>query len=327
MKIKEELEKGFELNDILNEEQKRMKIIKICDEEYPKLLKNIKNPPQQLYVKGNIKNLEEYGIAVIGTRHCSMYGRRICRIFTKNLVGYNLNIISGLAIGIDGCAHKACIEAKGKTIAVLPSGFNHIFPKENEELLNNILEKGGTIITEYPPDFEKTQESCRERNRIMSGLSIATLVIEAEKRSGTNITVEYAIEQDKKVFCIPSSLLNRKGIGTNLMIKQKKAQIVTEVEDIIKEFSELELERKTNFEFFKIQNNNTKSTSKKKSKEKTEIDQENLDVYNALSKEPKYIDEIAQELNKPINEIAYKLSMLNIQGAIEELPGNKFKTK
>lgn len=327
-RIIELIEQGFSINECIDKIENEIEIIKFEDEEYPEQLKNIKNPPKQLYVKGNLENLKEPGIAVIGSRHCSNYGRQICKIFTNNLVGYNLNIISGLAVGIDTCAHKACLEAKGKTIAVLPSGFNKIFPKVNEQLVFQILEKGGTVITEYSPDFEKTSESCKQRNRIMSGLAIGTLVIEAEKRSGTSITVNYAKEQNKKAFCIPSSLMNSKGIGTNEMIKENRAQIVTEVEDIIKEYPELKLKKNTNFNFLKVEKN---SSAKKEKKSKVvaqiEIEEENQEIYKILTKEPKHINEIAEELNQPISEITYKLTMLELQGAIEELPGKKFKKK
>lgn len=330
-RIKQELKNGIELNDILEqinkEKDAQIKIIKIDDEEYPAQLRKIKNPPQQLYVKGNLQNLKEYGIAVIGSRHCSNYGRTITKKFTKNLVGYNLNIISGLASGIDACAHKSCVEAKGKTIAVLPSGFDNIFPKENTELLNRILEKGGTVVTEYPLEFEKNEQSCKDRNRIVSGLAIATLVIEAEKRTGTSITVGYANEQNKKTFCIPSSLLNSKGVGTNQMIRENKAKIVTKVEDIIGEFPELKLERKTDFDFAEIISRKTKNKKETKRKINLQIDEENIEIYNLLRKEPKTIDEIAQDLDKPINEVSYKLTLLELQGAIEELPGKKFKIK
>ena len=329
-KVKCMLGQGMKLNEIvtvINKEKLEAKIINFDNEEYPEQLRKIKNPPKQLYVKGNLQNLKEIGIAVIGTRHCSNYGRRICKSFTNNFVGYNLNIISGLATGIDACAHKACLEAKGKTIAVLPSGFNHIFPKENEELLNKILANGGTAITEYPPEFEKTPESCRERNRIVSGLAIGTLVIEAGKCSGTSITVRHTNEQNKKAFCIPSSLLNSKGTGTNQMIKENKAQIVTEVEDIIKEFPELKLERRSNFNFVKLGQEKSTTQREKKSKVNLEIEEENLEIYNSLTEEPKTIDEIAQILNKPTQEITYKLTLLELQGAIEELPGKKFKIK
>jgi len=330
-KIREELAKGVTLDIILKQIEKekecQIQIIKINDEEYPENLRKIKNPPKQLYVKGNIENLKETGIAVIGTRHCTIYGRKMCRIFANNLVGYNLNIISGLAVGIDGCAHRACIEAKGKTIAVLPSGFNNIFPKENEELVNRILEAGGTIVTEYSSDFEKTADSCRERNRIISGLAIGTLVVEAGTNSGTSITVRNTIEQNKKAFCIPASLINLKGIGTNEMIKKNQAKLVTNVEDIIKEFPELKLQKKSDFEFAEIDKKKTKKQKEDKQPQNLEIEEENKELYNLLTHNAKEVDEIARELNKPISEISYKLTMLELQGAVKELPGKKFIVK
>lgn len=325
-KIVKELKKGNSLGKIFNDiYDLDIRVIKISDEEYPEQLKQITNPPKQIYVKGNIENLNKLGFAVIGTRKCSNYGRKNCKLFTKGLVSYNLMIISGLAIGIDTCAHKSCLEAKGTTIAVLPSGLHKIFPKENKQLLNKIIKTGGTIVSEYPPDFEKTPESCRERNRIMSALAVGTLVIEAQKRSGTSLTVNYTNEQGKKAFCIPAGLQNSKGIGTNQMIKEGIAKIVTEVEDIIKEYPELKLEKLPDFE---IDNQKTKKQTKsKKKKEKIEIDEENLEIYNLLSKEPKHIDEISKLLNQPIHEITYKLTMLELEGVIEELPGKKFKIK
>lgn len=325
--IKNQLENGKFFEDIIKDINKKKEseftIIKYDEKEYPEQLRIIKNPPKELYVKGNIENLKEKGIAVIGTRNCTMYGKRICKLFTNNLVGYGMNIISGLAIGIDTCAHTSCIEAKGKTIAVLPSGFNKIFPSRNEKLLNIILEKGGTIVTEYPPDFEKKSDSCRERNRIIAGLARGTLVIEAGKYSGTSITVRNTKEQGKKVFCIPSSLLSSKGIGTNRMIKNGDAKLVTEVEDIMKEFSKIK--PKPDFEFEKIEYNKTKKKNTKITS--LEIEEENLEIYNCLSKNPIPIEEIAQALKKPIKEISYKLTLLELQGAIEELPGKKFKIK
>lgn len=326
--ITEELKKEIPIHNIIDKiltaNNQEIQIVKITDEEYPDILKKIKDPPQQLYVKGNIENLKKLGIAVIGSRHCSNYGRKISKIFTNNLVGYDLNIISGLACGIDTCAHKACIKSKGKTIAVLPSGFNNIYPKENEKLLYEIIKEGGTVVTEYPPEFEKNQESCKSRNRIMSGLAIATLVIEAEKRSGTSITVRHTNEQNKKAFCIPSSIENSKGIGTNEMIKNGQAKLVTKVEDIIKELQEFKLERKQDFSFISIVQ---KESKKSKEKNVLKIDEENLEIYNLLTKTPKTIDEIVESVNTPIDEITYKLTLLELQGAIEKLPGKKFKIK
>jgi DNA processing protein len=301
-----------------------IRVVKINDEEYPEQLRKIKNPPEQLYVRGNVENLKQIGIAVIGTRHCSNYGRKVCKLFTNNLVGYDLNIISGLAIGIDSCAHKSCLEAKGKTIAVLPSGFNNVFPKQNEGLLQEIIEKGGTVVTEYPPEFEKTQESCRQRNRIMSGLAIGTLVIEAEKRSGTTITVRNTNEQGKKAYCIPSSIYNSKGIGTNMMIKEGSAKMVTEIEDIIKDFPELNLKRREDFEFRDLKSP-AKTKKEKAKKQSIKIDEENLEVYNLLKTEPKDINEIARILNKPVSEITYKVMLLEIEGTIKQLEDKRYE--
>lgn len=327
--IIKQLENGVELTEIIKTicTEDKIKIISFNSKDYPEQLRKIKNPPQSLYVKGNVQNLSEAGIAIIGTRYCTNNGRTITKMFANNLVGYKLNVISGLAIGIDGCAHKACIEAKGKTIAVLPSGFNNIYPKENEVLLNKILESGGTVITEYPPDFEKNSESCRARNRIISGLALATLVIEAGEHSGTSITARLTREQGKKVFCIPSNLSNKKGVGTNKMIKENKAKLVTEEEDIIKEFPELKLEKRIGFDFIKLGDKKKSKQKSQRAKQKFEITEENEEIYNFLTKEPKSIDEISQSLNKPISEVTYKLSLLELEGAIEELPGKRFKLK
>lgn len=324
--LKKETQIGHILNQIILDKNSKMQIVQITDKEYPDILRKIRNPPQQLYIKGKIENLKSLGIAVIGSRHCSNYGRRICEIFTNNLVGYDLNIISGLASGIDSCAHKACLKAKGKTIAVLPSGFNNIYPKENEKLLDKILEEGGTAVTEYPPEFEKNQESCKKRNRIMSGLAIATLVIEAEKRTGTSITVRYTNEENKKAFCIPASIENSKGIGTNEMIKNKQAKMVTKIEDIVEELEEFNLKRKNDFVFIETRGKE-KGKKEIKIKKNIEIDKENLEIYNFLKQNPKTIDEIVQGLNRPINEITYKLTLLELQGAIEKIAGKKFKVK
>lgn len=300
----------------------KITIIKSNDKKYPEQLLKIKNPPKQLFLKGNIENLNYLGIAIIGTRYCSNYGRKVCKLFTNNLVGYDLNIISGLAVGTDACAHKSCLEAKGKTIAVLPSGFNKVFPKENEGLLEEIIQKGGTVITEYPPDFEKTQESCRERNRIMSGLAIGTLVIEAQKRSGTSITVGYANEQGKKAYAIPSSIYNSKGIGTNIMIKEGKTKMVTSVEDIIKDYPELNLKKREDFEFKDLKTpskTKQKFKSKKQPKEEIIIDEENLEIYNIIKEKPIDINHISRILNKPISEVTYKVMILEIDGVIKQL--------
>ena len=291
-----------------------MKILKIEDKEYPKNVRKIKKPPQKLYVEGNIEILNNFGIAIIGSRNCTEYGKKMATKFSKELSNYNINIISGMAKGIDSFAHKACIENNGKTIAVLPSGFNNIFPKENEKLLKNIINSGGTVITEYEPNTKKSYEKFLERNRIVSGLASATLVIEAGYRSGTTVTARYTKEQNKNVFCIPSSLENIKGIGTNNLIKQG-ANLVTCVEDILGKYKNI------NFEEKKLENNY-------KQKEKNNlIPLDYIDIYNILADKPIHINDIFKKSKLDIKEINYKLMMLELEDYIIQLPGKYFIRK
>lgn len=314
-----------ELGKIKQENRiEEIKEITIYDKEYPEKLKRIKNPPQKIYIKGNAELLKQNGIAVIGSRTTSNYGKKMCKIFVNNLVGYNLNIISGLAVGMDSLAHKTCIEAQGKTIAVLPCGLKHIYPKNNEMLYNKILEEGGLIISEYELNEKENSEHFRERNRIVAGLSIGTLVIESHRKSGTSITVRNTEEQNKKSFCIPSSLENAKGAGNNEMIRDKRAKLVTTVEDIIEEYTELKLKKKENFEFLDISN------QKKKTRETIEdkkISKENIEIYNAIMEGAETIDEIIRKTNKDSKEVACKLTILELENAIETLPGKRFKIK
>lgn len=327
--------------DTIKQEQRIEDIeeITIEDEEYPEQLRKIKNPPQKLYIKGNKELLKQNGIAVIGSRTISNYGSRMCKIFVNNLVGYNLNIISGLAKGMDATVHKNCIEAKGKTIAVLPCGLKNIYPKRNEELYNKILETGGLIVSEYELDEEESSEHFRQRNRIVAGLAIGTLVIESHRKSGTSITVRNTEEQNKKSFCIPSSLENSKGSGNNEMIRDKRAKLVITVEDIIEEYAELHLQKKENFKFLDIKEEKEKASSNNQEIEKSEIanetkiieevkiSEENLEVYKAIEEGANTIDEIARKIGKSINEVSYKITMLELENAIEEMPGKRFKIK
>lgn len=282
--------------------------IKFEDVRFPKKLKMINKSPKRLFIKGNQELLLTRGIAVIGTRHPSSYGKRMCKAFTKELVKYGITIISGMAQGIDTIAHNTCLENGGKTIAVLPSGFNNIFPKSNDELFNNIIQYEGAIVTEYLPDEKAESKKFLERNRIVAGLAIGTLVIEAGYRSGTSVTARLTREQNKKVFCIPSSLENRHGITCNQII-QEGGKLVTCVEDIISEYEE--------YNFVKSEELNALNF----------IDDELKDIYSVLTDMPQHINEIAKKLDMSIKDINYKLMMLELDDKIVELPGKYFTRK
>lgn len=286
-------------------------IVDIEDKMYPEILKKIKKPPKKLYLKGNIKILQEPGIAIIGSRKCSKYGENMATKFSKSLAQYNLNIISGMAIGIDSWAHKGALECGGKTIAVLPCGLDNIYPKENIDLYNKIINNGGLVLTEYENDIKADYNKFLERNRIVSGLSIGTLVIEGGKRSGTSVTARLTKEQNKLVFCIPSSLENPKGITPNNLIKQGNI-LVTQVEDIIQKYPELNL---------KI----IKSTEKKIEEV---MEKEYKEIYKLIPEEGTiHINEILKRLNLSIQEINYKLMMLELEDKIVSLPGQNYKRK
>jgi DNA processing protein len=180
-----------------------IKTIKITDEEYPISLRNIYNPPQILYCIGNISLLKKQSIAIVGCRKASDYGKKVAKIFSEGLSKNDLCIISGFASGIDCEAHKGALYNIGKTIAVLGSGLDVIYPKENESLYYEIVKNGGLIVSEFPLGTKPLSCNFPRRNRIISGLSNGVLVVEAKRKSGTMITVDYALEQGKEVFCVP----------------------------------------------------------------------------------------------------------------------------
>ncbi len=191
---------------------KKIEKIKLDSKYYPELLKQIGDAPELLYVEGNEEILESNCISIIGSRSCSDEGIRLAKKFAYDLASQNITIVSGMAVGIDTAAHIGALESGGKTIAVLGCGFKHIFPKENIGLFHKIIENGGVIISEYFPDEYASSNKFLERNRIVSGLSLGTLVIEAAFRSGTSVTASLAKKQGRKVFCIPHEMDNMHGI-------------------------------------------------------------------------------------------------------------------
>ncbi len=212
---------------------KQIQIITIQDKEYPKLLRQIYDYPISIYVKGNIELLNYESIAIIGSRECSNYGKDAAKYFGYHLANNNKCVVSGLAKGIDSFAHIGALGANGNTIAVLGNGLQDIYPKENRELANMIIKKGGTIISEYPLGTPPNKMNFPARNRIVSGISDGVLVIEAKEKSGTLITVDFALEQGKEVFVVPGNINSIYSVGTNRLIKEG-ARLVNCYEDITK---------------------------------------------------------------------------------------------
>lgn len=207
----------------------KYKVVKIDMKSkwYPDKLKNISDPPKVLFCLGNLELLNAKSIAIIGSRDYSAYGERATKEFSYNLAKNDICIVSGLAKGIDAFAHKGCLSAGGKTIAVLGNGLDIIYPKENEKLFYRIIENDGLVISEYPLGTKPKKQHFPARNRIISGLSDGVLVIEARKNSGTNITVDFALEQGKDVFVIPGNIYSKTSDGTNFLITEGAIPVLT----------------------------------------------------------------------------------------------------
>lgn len=215
--------------------QNNIELIHIYDKYYPENLKRIYDKPIILYTKGDKTILNSFSLAIIGCREHTKYGEIVAKNLSYQIAKNNIVTISGLARGIDSIAHTETLKAKGKTIAVIGSSIDNIYPTENIELANEIVKSGGVIVSEYVIGTKAQKMNFPARNRIISGISNGVVVIEAKKKSGTMITVDFALEQGKEVFAIPGNILSQNSEGTNELIKQG-AKLVSNVQDIFDEF-------------------------------------------------------------------------------------------
>lgn len=285
-----------------------MQLITINDNTYPQKLLSIHNPPQKLYVEGNEKLLNSTSIAIVGSRNFTKYGEKYAQEFANVLSKNNICIVSGLALGIDSIAHQNSMKNIGKTIAVIGSGFNNIYPPENANLVKQILENNGCIISEYPPDIPVDMSNFPKRNRIIVGLSNGILVVEAAQRSGSTLTGNLALKENKKVFCLPRNIDDIKGVGTNMLI-QKGAKLVLNANDILKNLGIKPLNLKYTEPIITTSNL---------------IPNEYKNIYNYLSSTPININTLSQKTALSINELNSKLTIMEIEGYIKSLPCNEY---
>ena len=274
---------------------------------YPKELLKLKSPPLNLYVEGNFELLNKEIIAIVGSRNCSEYGWKQAKKFSTALSQNGICIISGLAIGIDSISHISAMNNVGRTIAVLGAGFNNIYPKENKELFNKILENNGCVISEYPPEEKVNTKNFQRRNEIISALAFGVLVIEAGYRRGSTITANLAFKQGKKVFSIPSNIDSKLGIGTNSLI-QKGAKLVTNVKDILRE----------------INMNKCKDIEQEWKYESKNVPIKYKNVYEIIGNMPIDINTICRRAELPIQDVSEQLTMLELNEYIRALPGDMF---
>jgi len=281
-----------------------IKEISIDNENYPKPLKQIKDAPQVFYYIGILPKPDEKNFAIVGTRLCSHYGKQVALEIAGDLAEAGLTIVSGLAPGIDTFAHQATLERKGRTIAVLGTGLDEksIYPKDNIKLAKKIVETGGCLISEYPVGTSGTHFTFPQRNRIVSGLSLGVLVIEAKEKSGALITANFAFEQNKKVFAVPGPIHSSNSKGCHFLIK-KGAKLVENANDILKELNL----RRLNFEFKQGVEEGNKEVSL---------------ILETLKEEALYIDKIIEKTKLPTAMVASTLAILEIKGKVRNLGGN-----
>ncbi len=301
----------FILENVLEEiEKESIKICTIEDDSYPSLLLNIFNPPPILYYKGDINFSWNNSLSVVGSRSCSDYGKNIIKDFIPSLAQSNIGIISGMAIGIDSLAHQETLLNSGKTIAVLGSGldFYSIYPRENRDLFFNIIDKGGLIFSEFSLGTKALAFNFPQRNRIIAGLSRATLLVEASKKSGSLITARIAVEEGRDLFVFPGSIYNENTFGNNILIKNG-ANLVSSLDDILG-FFDLNIEKL---------NQNKLKLIEYQPKNKDE-----LVILNFLKNKNAHINEISESLNINIYKLGSILSILEMRGIIRDLGSKNY---
>ncbi len=284
-----------------------IKVLTIIDKEYPSRLKNIFNSPKVLYIKGDLKEQDKLCIAIVGSRKATFYGKWAAEKISKELAQSGVTVISGMARGIDTKAHYGALASKGRTIAVLGSGIDIIYPKSNTGLFEDI-KNNGCIITEYPPGMKPVSHNFPQRNRIISGLSLGVLVVEATKKSGSLITVSHALEQGKEVFALPGNINSIYSKGTNALIKDG-AKLVTNTNDILEEIIELK-------DSFIETDENKIDIEKLTSDEKK--------VIKTIIEGPIHIDMISYNTNISISKLNSILTVLEMKSLIKQIPGNVF---
>lgn len=306
-KYKEEYERLKERN---------INIIYWGHRKYPSKLYNIYDPPTLLYVKGTVNdsiNSYNSNIAIVGSRKLSVYGREITDYFSKRLATSEINIVSGMARGIDSIAHMSTLKAGGYTVAVLGSGINVPYPQENTELYA-MIEKKGAIISEYGLDVKPNPGYFPMRNRIISGLADGVLVVEAEKKSGSLITADYALEQGKQVYAVPGRLLDKNSEGTNNLIKAG-AYLVTHPNDIL---SDIKGKKEYSQMSFNLEQPEITIQEEKDMVNKNFLAPVEKIVYSCLSLEPKYIDDIIQHTGMGVTKTISTLFTMEEKGLIKQ---------
>lgn len=290
-----------------------LKIITSEDNGYPENLKQIPDPAIVLYIKGELKKEDRLAIGVVGSRKASFYGLTNSEKFAFDLAAAGFTVVSGMAHGVDTYAHKGALKAGGRTIAVMGSGFKHIYPGENRGLAEEIS-KSGAVISEFPVEALPLKQNFPCRNRVISGLSLGVLVVEAARNSGALITADFALEQGRDVFALPGKVDSGTSFGTNGLIKQG-AKLVSCADEVIEEFGCAGLSAA----------NNKKGLHPRAEKANADLDNEDEKrIYGLVTERPIQLDELVEKTRMDISRISGILLRLQLRKTVRQLPGKQF---
>ena len=301
-------------------------ILLLDDGVYPALLREIFDPPITLYVRGAWSEcLEKPCVAIVGSRRCSTYGQNAALMLARDLAERGVTIISGLARGIDAAAHRGALEAKGRTVAVMGTGLDQVYPRDHKKLADEILAGGGALVSEFPLETPPAPQNFPYRNRVISGLSLGVLIVEAAENSGSLITARLALEQNREVFAVPGNITSRNSFGPNYLSKGAGAKLVQQWQDVVSELAQEVAAA-------------ILPPEPKKKKEKGLVEQLSLvpgdltamehTVWKLLSTdEPSHIDALAAASRLPVPELTGALLGLEMRDLIRQLPGKSFVRK
>jgi DNA processing protein len=287
-------------------ERQRVRVLTWRDAAYPPLLLEIADAPPVLYLYGKLSEADRFALAVVGTRSASTYGKQVTERMVTELAQSQVTIVSGLALGIDTIAHTAALDAGGRTIAVVASGLDIIYPPANRALAHRIVESGqGVILSEYPLGVQPEGGNFPARNRIISGLALGVLVIEAPPKSGALITVEHALKQGREVFAVPGSILSSRSAGTNKLI-QDGARPVMDVKDIVEALNLFMIPQQIEMQAILPDN------------------EEEQRLLALLSHEPRHIDDLIRESDLPAMTVSSTLTMMELKGMVKQVSSLQF---
>ncbi|MFT5193362.1 MAG: DNA processing protein [Cellvibrionaceae bacterium] len=292
-----------ELAKVMN---KGISLLPFGSDDYPRYLKEIPAPPVVLYVWGTLLPADHQALAIVGTRRLTSYGRQMTRELAQGLSRSGITVVSGLARGIDTEAHYATLDAGGRTIAILGSGLDYIYPPENRDLVDRILSSGqGAVISEYPLSTKPQGKNFPARNRIISGLSLGTIVVEGALKSGAMITARYAVEQNREVFAVPGFVNSPASAGPNRLI-QEGAKLITCVEDVLEE---IQVEQVIHQQAIQMA---------------LPESAEEAALFPVLNSEPQHIDDLAKLSELPASQVSSTLTLLELKGIVQHVGGMKY---